>query len=525
MNSVRELALKNILPQLLQAVDFLTEAQSMTGDSVRLHLFAEHKSGVQPACDDPALNHRLLISFNKFFSKNFFTDTEYKKSLINDMANIIAKFNVMHNPRFTVPGQQHPHAHTHNIVTPSPSDFPEPFRHESGQHGNTLEKAVPSSSTTPVHGSPQAPDAVHEPPIPPPPDKRVETEPHLPSSAPEASRLQQLLDPATLLSDPPSTAPLGQHNIIFDGNASNLAPSMPPLCQPSLPTSSDKQSVLLQANTATNGDQINDGLRNATSTPGSSSQKHHGNKEVLVPVKTPMKQLTANHVLSPTVPMVFPSFFPSHTTKPSVSTDVIPTHGLQPSPVSNKQPTDQPPPRHPTSGNTTSGARRLDHSIMDKTETNDAVSNDDILPHDIAALAHRTLLLLTVNTSKFMVLHLPHVKFIYRTLFKAGFRRYIDQLKSEDPQSKDAQKFSSTFSYSYFTPPWLPRTLHCRKHDIYYDFQDNVLPYLQALRKGTSSSSICHSCSVQIERARLCGTTNRLSRLQLTVITKELFLV
>lgn len=78
MNNVREPALKKILPQLRQAIDSLTDAQSIAGDSVRLHLFAEHQSEVQAGSDNPALNHRSLISFNTFFSKNFFADTEYK---------------------------------------------------------------------------------------------------------------------------------------------------------------------------------------------------------------------------------------------------------------------------------------------------------------------------------------------------------------------------------------------------------------------------------------------------------------
>lgn len=137
--------------------------------------------------------------------------------------------------------------------------------------------------------------------------------------------------------------------------------------------------------------------------------------------------MTVNQVLPPTVPMVLPSWFPSHTKKPFVSAGGIPTNGLQPSPVTKQQPTGLPPPRHSTSGNKTSGAKRNststsqpDHSNMDTSETNDALSNDYILPPDIAALAHR-ILLLTVDMSIFLESAPPPCKFHLHFPIKGWF--------------------------------------------------------------------------------------------------------
>lgn len=101
MNNVREPILKIILPHLQNAVNSLAKAQQIAGDQIRFHLFAESQSYIQSDAADPALHHRSQISFFTFFSNKFSADTDYKMSLMHSMANIFAKFNVMHNPRYS----------------------------------------------------------------------------------------------------------------------------------------------------------------------------------------------------------------------------------------------------------------------------------------------------------------------------------------------------------------------------------------------------------------------------------------
>lgn len=88
---------------------------------------------------------------------------------------------------------------------------------------------------------------------------------------------------------------------------------------------------------------------------------------------------------------------------------------------------------------------------------------DSTFQEDLARLMAVKKPLITVNISEFDGLHLPHVKFIYRSLFKTAFHRYIDQ--SDDNKKKTVKdrsssspqlpfgRLDSSFSYAYFTPP------------------------------------------------------------------------
>lgn len=78
------------------------------------------------------------------------------------------------------------------------------------------------------------------------------------------------------------------------------------------------------------------------------------------------------------------------------------------------------------------------------------------------------------------------VKFIYRTLFKAAFLRYIH----EYPTTLESKRFSSTFSYAYFTPLWLPKSIHFTTTDNYFDLPTAILPNIQPLRKCNSTDNI-----------------------------------
>lgn len=52
-----------------------------------------------------------------------------------------------------------------------------------------------------------------------------------------------------------------------------------------------------------------------------------------------------------------------------------------------------------------------------------------------------------------------------------------------------SQRLSSSFSYSYFTPPCFPEKIQCTHKNVHIDFPTKLLPDLQALRNGISTTN------------------------------------
>lgn len=87
--------MKNIVPQLREAVDARTEAQKQAGDSERIHLFVEHEKTKADNNGDSLFHQKSLMPLYTFFSPTFVTDSELKKSLVRDIVDIFAKFKVL----------------------------------------------------------------------------------------------------------------------------------------------------------------------------------------------------------------------------------------------------------------------------------------------------------------------------------------------------------------------------------------------------------------------------------------------
>lgn len=77
------------------------------------------------------------------------------------------------------------------------------------------------------------------------------------------------------------------------------------------------------------------------------------------------------------------------------------------------------------------------------------------------------------------------LKFMYRTFFRAAVHRYLDGKNSSHHPCLD-----NSFSYAYFTPPWLSECIHCNHNDIFIDITRIVLPDLQTLRHVSIAANI-----------------------------------
>lgn len=152
MNKIRYPMIKLILPHIRQAVESFTAAQDLAGEHIRLHLFAELQKDLQNNEEDSASGLRSRVTFYMFFSKTFCADTDFKRSLVRQLAAIFAKFNIIRNPRYSVPGHMHTHVkHANGTAsqtdTPADPDFTTPTTPFS-----TVDKpsqAPPHSATAP----------------------------------------------------------------------------------------------------------------------------------------------------------------------------------------------------------------------------------------------------------------------------------------------------------------------------------------------------------------------------------------
>lgn len=500
LNNVRDPAFKHIIPHLRTAVDVLSEAQDICGDNIRLHLFAEHQTDIRRQQDIDPAQHRALISFYTFFSKTFFADTEYKRSLVRDLTDVFAKFNVMHNPLYTVPGHLHTHVqHVDQQRYPAPTGAQPP-----SNVPRTAQNPIPTSTTNGVaptisvqphdrtckkhHPVPSPPAEIQpqEQPVVahytadlsnmPNPSNTTHT-PSIPSAKVSAARSAAAeingFQPSEQVKHGPSKVPYTDQ---LDSSGTKYIPSndaspLPPVTTNEQPPKKDKSTS--QQSILPSSPQATDIVPSIPSTEQPTDNSHQLPTSQIPQNITSTSTIRPEQLLPPSVQMIIPPWFPyikrTHSQNQGVS-------DIQPGPNNNPDNSKHSP------------VAAVENCQVKNTSTDPSPSefhakDNDVLDPDISAYIHKKLPLLTVDTSEFTTLSLQHVKFIYRVLFKAAFHRYYLQ---KDP----SQPLSSPFTYTFFTPPWLPDTIHCRKTDAYYDFTSNILPHLQALRNGSSASSI-----------------------------------
>lgn len=95
LNNVREPRVKQLLPELREAVNAMIRTQIKGGDKTRLHFFIEQETTLGDVTDPMLSVQASLMSLYTFFSPTFVADTELKKSFIQEMVHIFAKFRVL----------------------------------------------------------------------------------------------------------------------------------------------------------------------------------------------------------------------------------------------------------------------------------------------------------------------------------------------------------------------------------------------------------------------------------------------
>lgn len=462
MNNVREKDLKDILHHLRDAVDSLTEAQQKTNGNVRIHLFVGHDRQTGERSDDVHFQQSSLVSLYTLFSPTFIADTKFKTSLVRDMADIFAKFHVLQTrnlqsqhcnpPPSTAPLRETDFrvSASHPATTPtsniSSKDTPQPEHpnapHLSSVPPHTLDDTVCHVS----HGSRPSNDAdniactAQKVPFPDPP------------LAQDTSQLQHVQQPTTPLGSPNDRG--------SSGNPEELPHYAPEIQQ-------DQNAPIHSTVNSNNNDHIagEDITADQTVPPLRSPRTTADNLQFDQGNCNISALPDVDQVLPPTISMVLPSWFPFTKENPQcapVKSDInnyFDGHN------------------NPENSNGADDGDNSSHNSHFSTET----------AKQIKELMTKKRTLLTVNTTEFNNLHLTHIKFIYRTLFKSAISKYSRQKKN----SGSSQRFPSSFSYSYFTPPWFPSTIQCIHNNYNIDFQDKVLPDLQSLRHGSITANFC----------------------------------
>lgn len=455
LNNIRDPQLKKILPQLQDAVDYLALAQTRAGDSVRMHLFVENETKATQKDPDNStpgfgFHHSTLMSFNTFFSPTIIADTELKESLLKELAAILTKFNVLQTQTYS--------------------------RTRSGVSNQT---AVPQSEPTTSGQIPAVPSTPF-----------TSQGPGTDSNNPDSTQPQQI----TAIELPASTNRSQQTNPRSQvPSAINEPVSKIPSGPPSAPHpgTSDRR----QSHTRID-------IPSPTSQVNSTSTDPHRD-----PLTTAyITNVNGNQLLPDSIQITFPQWFPSHTKKPVLKNTVDDNLACAG------------PDRSMPAANTTSANLDNDTSINDVptaqgSQTNnsncpgarvdenngeaDSSNSESSLLRDVSILSNKTLNLLCVDTTQFADLQLNHLKLIYRTLFSTAFSRYTNSKKtysaatpSPDSSQRVSPPFSTSFSYSYFTPPWFPSTIQSTHSSAYCDFPDRMLPDLQTLRHGSFSENI-----------------------------------
>lgn len=501
LDNIREPALRQLLPQLREAVSALTTAQKQAGPRVRIHLFVEHDASCTKApTDNDRMQELSKTSVYTFFSPTFAADTDFKQSLLREFADIIAKFNFLKHSRGTT---IHDGLHSHDPI-PSATTAVVPITASHSRRAEQVRSAqnsdIPQTDADAGHIGIERPNTIQH--------SRSEVGDNMPEFVPPLDNPTHRQTPHNPDPADPGRTDSGPNNslpqINCDGNyslpvrhppssiATAAAPSSPrgaPSAHHSAPT------TLSVPVTNSHQDEHNHGHQKPSS-PNTSAHIP------LAPITVDTVRASPSHstaeqshnrhnsksphirqILPPTVPIVIPTWFPYHTKKPQV--DFKPQAGSRP-PSVQKSARDDNIPNDDDYDNDNNTITNNSNDISNREQHLGEEEEDEVLPPEVVSLIRQRQKIITTNIAPFQHLSLTKLKFIYSVLFRAAHDRYIKQ-KNSTNNTKHLH-MSSSFSYSYFTPPWFPKTIQCSVTSEMIDFETAFLPDLQSLRKGSTSN-------------------------------------